>query len=115
MQLLIMTDSRLTSPERMENKTQTPVTVFQEISKTLTDEQILAENYIISKSITNITLKKYARMTKKNAVKTIIFVILSMIIYGCVTINVNLNQKPVEKKEVVIDTMDCNSRWLFQF
>lgn len=102
----------------MENKTSTPTPEFKEVTKTRTDEQILAESYSISQSISNIIIKKYARLMKAKAAKIIIFILLSMIIYGCVTFNVNINQDPIEKKSVensVIDTADCNSRWYFQF
>ena len=68
----------------MESKTQTPVTIFQEVSKTLTDEQILAENYSISQSISKIILKKYARMMKNKAVKVVIFIMISIMLSGCV-------------------------------
>ena len=109
-----MTDSQLTYQERMENKTETPITEFNEVTKTMTDEQILSDNYIISQSISKIILKKYAKLMKKNAAKIIIFVILSMIIYGCIT--VNIYQQPVKQyqKYTVPDSTDCNSRWLFQ-
>ena len=111
-----MTDSQLTYLEQMENKTETPITEFNEVTKTMTDEQILADNYIISQSISKIILKKYSKFMKKNATKIIIFVILSMIIYGCVTINVNTPQKSRNcQTETVKDSSDCNSRWLFQY
>ena len=111
-----MTDSRTTSPERMENKTQTQPPEFKEVTATMTEAQILADSYSISKSISNIILKQYAREMKKKAAKMIIFVILSMIIYGCITIKVNINPKqyPVSVPDVK-DSTDCNSRWLFQF
>ena len=111
-----MTDSQLTYLEQMENKTETPITEFNEVTKTMTDEQILADNYIISQSISKIILKKYSKLMKKNAAKIIIFVILSMIIYGCVTINVNIpHQNRNCQTETVKDSSDCNSRWLFQY
>ena len=31
----------------MENKTETPITEFNEVTKTMTDEQILADNYTL--------------------------------------------------------------------
>ena len=52
----------------MENKTETPITEFNEVTKTMTDEQILADNYIISQSISKIILKKYSKLMKKNEV-----------------------------------------------
>ena len=110
-----MTDLRLTNQERMENKTQTAPPEFKEVTTTMTDAQILADSYSISKSISNIILKQYAREMNKKAVKMIIFVMLSMIIYGCVTINVNIPSKPVPVSVPdVKDSTDCNSRWLFQ-
>ena len=110
-----MTDSQLTTLKRMEDKTSTPIPEFKEVTKTRTDEQILAESYSISQSISNIIIKKYARLTKEKAAKIIIFILLSMIIYGCVTFNVNINPKPIEQNPVLRDTADCNSRWYFQF
>ena len=110
-----MTDSQLTTCQRMEDKTSTPIPEFKEVTKTQTDEQILAESYSISQSISNIIIKKYARLMKGKAAKIVIFILLSMIIYGCVTFNVNINPKPIEKNHVVRDTTDCNSRWYFQF
>lgn len=112
-----MTDLQLTTRQRMESKTSTPITEFKEVTKTRTDEQILAESYSISQSISNIIINKYSRLMKGKATKIIIFILLSMIIYGCVTFNVNINPRPIEKKSVenpIIDTADCNSRWLFQ-
>ena len=102
----------------MENKTSTPIPEFKEVTKTQTDEQILAESYSISQSISNIIIKKYARLMKGKAAKIVIFILLSMIISGCVTFNVNINPKPIEKNSVenpIIDTADCNSRWYFLF
>ena len=113
-----MTDSQLTTRQRMENKTSTPIPEFKEVTKTRTDEQILAESYSISQSISNIIIKKYSRLMKGKAAKIIIFILLSMIIYGCVTFNVNITPNQIEKKSVEnpgIDTSDCNSRWYFQF
>lgn len=100
----------------MENKTQTTPPEFKEVTATMTEAQILADSYSISKSISNIIIKKYAREIKKKAVKMIIFAILSMIIYGCVTINVNIPSKPVPVSVPDFkDSTDCNSRWLFQY
>ena len=110
-----MTAIPLTSPEPMENKTQTQPPEFKEVSVTMTEAQILADSYSISKSISNIILKQYSREMKKKAAKMIIFAILSMIIYGCVTINVNIPSKPVPVSVTDFkDSTDCNSRWLFQ-
>ena len=99
----------------MEDKTSTPIPEFKEVAKTRTDEQILAESYSISQSISNNIIKKYARLMKGKAAKIVIFILLSMIIYGCVTFNVNINPKqyPVSVPDVK-DSTDCNSRWLFQ-
>ena len=100
----------------MENKTQTPITEFKEVTKTMTDEQILADSYSISQSISKIILKKYTRLMKKNSAKIIIFVILSVIIYGCVTINVNIpHQNRDYQTNTAKDSSDCNRRWLFQY
>ena len=110
-----MTVLQLTTLQRMENKTSTTIPEFKEVTKTRTDEQILAESYSISQSISNIIIKKYARLMKGKAAKIVIFILLSMIVYGCVT--VNIYQQPVKqyKNNTVPDSTDCNSRWLFQF
>ena len=97
-----------------ENKTQTAAPEFDQ--PTDIDEQIkdLAEQYAINRAITNIILKKYTKLMKKQAAKIIIFILLAMIVYGCVT--VNIYQQPVKqyKNNMVQDSTDCNSRWLFQ-
>ena len=97
-----------------ENKTQTAAPEFDQ--PTDIDEQIkdLAEQYAINRAITNIILKKYTKLMKKKAAKIVIFILLSMIAYGCVT--VNIYQQPVKRDQnnTVQDSTDCNSRWLFQ-
>ena len=97
-----------------ENKTQTTPPEFDQ--PTNIDEQIkdLAEQYAINRAITNIILKKYTKQMKKQAAKIVIFILLAMIVYGCVT--VNIYQQPVKQyqKYTVPDSTDCNSRWLFQ-
>ena len=97
-----------------ENKTQTAVPEFEQ--PTDIDEQIkdLAEQYAINRAITNIIIKKYIKLMKKKAAKIVIFILLAMIVYGCVT--VNIYQQPVKKYQnnTVQDSTDCNSRWLFQ-
>ena len=64
-----MTAIPLTSPEPMENKTQTQPPEFKEVSVTMTEAQILADSYSISKSISNIILKQYSREMKKKSGK----------------------------------------------
>ena len=97
-----------------ENKTQTTPPEFDQTTNI--DEQIkdLAEQYAINRAITNIILKKYTKLMKKKAAKIMIFILLAMIVYGCVT--VNIYQQPVKQYQsyTVPDSTDCNSRWLFQ-
>ena len=97
-----------------ENKTQTTPPEFDQ--PTNIDEQIkdLAEQYAINRAITNIIIKKYTKLMKKQAAKIVIFILLATIVYGCVT--VNIYQQPVKQyqKYTVQDSTDCNSRWLFQ-
>lgn len=78
-----------------ENKTQTTPPEFD--PPTNIDEQIkdLAEQYAINRAITNIILKKYTKLMKKQAAKIVIFILLAMIVYGCVT--VNIYQHPVKQ------------------
>ena len=78
-----------------ENKTQTTPPEFEQ--PTDIDEQIkdLAEQYAINRAITNIIIKKYTKLMKKKAAKIVIFILLAMIVYGCVT--VNIYQRPVKK------------------
>ena len=92
-----------------ENKTQTAAPEFDQ--PTNIDEQIkdLAEQYAINRAITNIILKKYTKLMKKQAAKIIIFILLAMIVYGCVT--VNIYQQPVKQYQnnTVQDTVSFES------
>ena len=92
-----------------ENKTQTAAPEFDQ--PTNIDEQIkeLAERYAINRSITNIILKKYTKLMKKQAAKIVIFILLAMIVYGCVT--VNIYQQPVKQYQnnTVQDTVSFES------
>ena len=97
MQSQTMTVSQLTNREQMENKTQTTPPEFKEVTTTMTDAEILADSYSISKSISNIILKKYARLAKKNGAKMIILVLLSIMISGCVVGFYDQNQTPIYK------------------
>ena len=92
-----------------ENKTQTSAQEFDQ--PTNIDEQIkdLAEQYAINRAITNIILKKYTKLMKKQAEKIVIFILLAMIAYGCVT--VNIYQQPVKQYQnnTVQDTVSFES------
>ena len=92
-----------------ENKTQTTPPEFEQ--PTNIDEQIkdLAEQYAINRAITNIILKKYTKLMKKQAAKIVIFILLSMIAYGCVTVNVY--QQPFKQYQnyTVQDTVSFES------
>jgi len=76
-----------------ENKTQTAAPEFEQ--PTNIDEQIkdLAEQYAINQSIGRMIIKKYNKLMKKKII--IVFISLSIIASGCVTVNVY--QQPVNQ------------------
>ena len=92
-----------------ENKTQTTPPEFEQ--PTNIDEQIkdLAEQYAINRAITNIILKKYTKLMKKQAAKIVIFILLAMIVYGCVTVNIYRQPVKQYQNNTVQDTVSFES------
>ena len=92
-----------------ENKTQTTPPEFEQ--PTNIDEQIndLAEQYAINRAITNIIIKKYTKLMKKKAAKIVIFILLAMIVYGCVTVNIYQHQVKQYQNNTFQDTVSFES------